>query len=171
MAETTMRPLRSSIKLHLWLIDLILALYIATHLTLDIADLDITCAQARALAFFFPVAIAVLEASLLAHVVITGGVYAEEQPNEPPPLEEGGLDGQKSDPVLALQSNEPSPDEEGARRDPALALRDFLMRWIICTWAFEAITALIGMAVCRHCKAAADGDGFQQKHNAQEDDA
>ncbi|KAI6825658.1 hypothetical protein KC332_g2476 [Hortaea werneckii] len=165
MAKTTMRPLRRSIKLHLWLTNLVCALYIATHLTLDIVDLgivdlDITCTQARALASYFPMAIAILGASLSAHEFVIGGLYAE-QPLEPPSLEEGGLDGQKSDPVLALQSNEPSPNEEGARRDPALALRDFLIRWIICTWAFEAIRALIRMAVCRHCKAAADGDGLQ----------
>ncbi|KAI7165594.1 hypothetical protein KC316_g11709 [Hortaea werneckii] len=86
-----MGPLRSSIKLHLWLIDLFLALYMATDLTLEMKYLDITCAQARALALFFSVAIAVLGASFSAHVLITGGVYAEEQPDEPPPSRKAGL--------------------------------------------------------------------------------
>ncbi|KAI7554775.1 hypothetical protein KC331_g320 [Hortaea werneckii] len=158
-----MGPLRSSIKIHLWLIDLFLALYMATDLTLEMKYLDITCAQARALALFFPVAIAVLGASFSAHVLVTGGVYAE-QPDEPPPLEEGGIGRQKSDPALALQPNEPSPDEEGVRQqkdDPALALFDFLARCIFFTWTWRAIVGLIGIAVCTQCKAAAKGDGLQ----------
>ncbi|KAI7199206.1 hypothetical protein KC343_g10823 [Hortaea werneckii] len=138
-----MRPLRSSIKLHLWVVNLVLALYIATHLTLDLVDLDITCAQAHALSYF-SMAIPVLGLSLSAHQLVIGGVYAE-QPNEPPPLEEGGLSRQKSDPALALQSNEPSPDEEDVRRDPALALSDFLFTWIFCAWAFEAFRALLNL--------------------------
>ncbi|KAI7217303.1 hypothetical protein KC333_g4301 [Hortaea werneckii] len=160
-----MGPLRSSIKLHLWLIDLFLALYMATDLTLEMKYLDITCAQARALAFFSSMAIAVLGTSFSAHVLITGGLYAEEQPDEPPPLEEGGIGPEKCDPALALQSNEPSPDdEEGDRRqkdDPALALFDFLSRCIFCTWIWRAIVGLIGIAVCTQCKAAAKGDGLQ----------
>ncbi|KAI6911363.1 hypothetical protein KC318_g2616 [Hortaea werneckii] len=127
-----MGPLRSSIKLHLWLIDLFLVLYLATDVALEMKYLDITCAQARALDLFFSVAIAVLGASLSAHVLITGGIYAEEQPDEPPPLEEGGIGRQKSDPALALQPNQPSPDEEDVHRqkdDPALALFDFLSRY------------------------------------------
>lgn len=158
-----MGPLRSSIKLHLWLIDIALLLYIATDLTLDMAIVDLTCAQARALAFFFPVAILVLGTSFSAHVFVTGGVYAE-QPTEPPRLEEG-VRREKDDPALAIQPNDPPPDdEEGVRRqkdDPALALCEFLMRWIMCTWACEAIRALIGKVVCTQCKAAAKGDGLQ----------
>ncbi|KAI7230740.1 hypothetical protein KC330_g6789 [Hortaea werneckii] len=152
-----MGPLRSSIKLHLWLIDLFLVLYMATDLTLEMKYLDITCAQARALTLFFSVAIAVLGASFSAHVLITGGIYAEEQPDEPPPLEEGGIGRQKSESALALQPNEPSPDEEDVRRqkddvrrqkdDPALALFDFLSRWMFYTWTWRAVVGLIGIAV------------------------
>lgn len=159
-----MGPLRSSIKLHLWLIDLFLVLYLATDVALEMKYLDITTAQARVLDLFFSVAIAVLGASLSAHVLITGGIYAEEQPDEPPPLEEGGIGRQKSDPALALQPNQPSPDEEDVHRqkdDPALALFDFLSRCMFCTWIWRAIVGLIGIAVCTQCKAAAKGDGLQ----------